>query len=566
MKKCPQCGREYDLSMSFCLDDGAELLYGPAADDERATAILHETEPTSEAKTRAQIHTTEQTAVLRSGRAARKAGGSFGKHILAISLTLAVILAAGFLGYRYFSASAQINSIAVMPFVNESGDPDAEYLGDGMTETLIKDLSAIPGVSVKGRSSVFRYKGREADARSIGKELGVQAVLFGRVVPRGDQISLSLELLDADTENVIWSDKYDRSRSDLVTLQSQIAKDLSSKLKAKLSPAVEAKVTRAAATNAEAYQLYLQGRYQLNLRTVDSFRKAVEFFRAAIERDPSYAQAYAGLAEAYAIFPIWSVARPKDAMPQAKAAAQRALELDETIAQAHVALALYLNYFEFDRAGAERAARRAIELEPNYSTGYECLAVDILSPLKRYDEALAAIDHAQELDPLSPPIGTNAGWILIDARRFDDAIERLKRVLSVNPNYPYAIYVMAYALDGKGLYEQAAVEYRRSLALNDDPFVKALLARALAKSGKRDEALAIIAELRSESTKRFVPGYSLAIAYLALGKREEALESLETDIAERSPFVSYIACQFMLDDLRSDPRFRQMLRRLNLPE
>lgn len=566
MKKCPQCGREYDLSMSFCLDDGAELLYGPAADDERATAILHETEPTSEAKTRAQIHTTEQTAVLRSGRAARKAGGSFGKHILAISLTLAVILAAGFLGYRYFSASAQINSIAVMPFVNESGDPDAEYLGDGMTETLIKDLSAIPGVSVKGRSSVFRYKGREADARSIGKELGVQAVLFGRVVPRGDQISLSLELLDADTENVIWSDKYDRSRSDLVTLQSQIAKDLSSKLKAKLSPAVEAKVTRAAATNAEAYQLYLQGRYQLNLRTVDSFRKAVEFFRAAIERDPSYAQAYAGLAEAYAIFPIWSVARPKDAMPQAKAAAQRALELDETIAQAHVALALYLNYFEFDRAGAERAARRAIELEPNYSTGYECLAVDILSPLKRYDEALAAIDHAQELDPLSPPIGTNAGWILIDARRFDDAIERLKRVLSVNPNYPYAIYVMAYALDGKGLYEQAAVEYRRSLALNDDPFVKALLARTLAKSGKRDEALAIIAELRSESTKRFVPGYSLAIAYLALGKREEALESLETDIAERSPFVSYIACQFMLDDLRSDPRFRQMLRRINLPE
>ena len=273
MKKCPQCGREYDNTMMFCLDDGAELLYGPASGseppasaggqfDEPQTAILNETPPPSEAATRAQIHTTEQTAVLPSGIADVPKSKSFDKRLLLAPLALAVIVLGGFFGYRYLATSSkQIESIAVMPFVNESGNADVEYLSDGMTETLISSLSQLPNLNVKGRSSVFRYKGKDIDTKTLGKELGVQAVLYGRVIQRGDQLTLSLELLDAATENVIWSGKYDRKQADVVSLQSEIAKDVSAKLKFRLSGAEETKVTKAATSDTEAYQAYLKGRY-----------------------------------------------------------------------------------------------------------------------------------------------------------------------------------------------------------------------------------------------------------------------------------------------------------------
>jgi eukaryotic-like serine/threonine-protein kinase len=496
--------------------------------------------------------------------------GEAGKHKLGIAFGSIILLALVGLGYWYFynraAGSKQIESIAVMPFVNESGNADAEYLSDGMTETLIKSLSQIPNLNVKPRSSVFRYKGKDTDLQTIAGELNVQAILTGRVVQRGDQLTLSLELVDVSKDSVIWTESYNRKQSDIVSLQSEIAKDVSTNLKAKLSGAAETKVTKTGTADPEAYQAYLKGRFHLNKRTIESLKQAAEFYRQAVEKDPNYALAYSGLAETYAIFPLWSIASSRDSMPQAKAAALRALEIDDSLAEAHAALGLYLHYFEFDRSGGEKEMRRAIELNPNYATAHEWLAVDILTALKRFDEAVAEIRRAEELDPLSSVTATNAGYTLVFARRYTEAIAQLKRVLNLDPNYAYALYTLGYALDGKGMYAEAIVEYRKSLALNDDPFAKALLARALAKSGKRGEALQLIEQLKSDSAKRYVANYCLAIAYAALGEKEEALVLLEKDIAERSSFVSYSAGEPALDDLRDDPRFRDLLRRMNLPE
>ena len=252
-----------------------------------------------------------------------------------------------------------------MPFVNESGNADFEYLSDGMTETLIGSLSELPNINVKARSSVFRYKGKTTDAKTIGKDLSVQAVLNGRVMQRGDQLTLSLELVNADTENVIWSGQYSRKQSELVSLQSDVARDVSSKLKTKLSGVDQQKLTKTYTTNAEAYQLYLRGKFFWNKRTGEALKQAVGFYNQAIERDPNYALAYSGLAETYVLFSSYDVASAKDSMPQAKAAAQRALEIDESLAEAHTALGFYLSNYDWNREGAEKEYRRAIELKPN---------------------------------------------------------------------------------------------------------------------------------------------------------------------------------------------------------
>ena len=380
MKRCPECRRDYnDDSMSFCLDDGSELLFGPAvsvppavaggalsSDEGPETAILHSTSAPGEAPTRAQIHTTEQTAVLPRGAEAepRESFGALpekqsvsanraAKPLIVAAVAVAVLVG-GFFGYKYLSPTKQIQSIAVMPFVNDSGNPDTEFLSDGMTETLINSLSQIPNLSVKARSSVFRYKGKEIDPKKLASELGVQAILTGRVVQRGDQLTLSVELIDGLTENTIWGNKYERKGSDLVALQSEVARDVSSKLKSKLSGADAAKVEKTYTANPEAYQLYLKGRFAWNRRSIDSLKQAAEFFKQAIEKDTNYALAHAGLAETYVLFSQYNVASAKDSMPQAKAAALRALELDDSLAAPHAALQSYFTFYEFDRVTGEK--------------------------------------------------------------------------------------------------------------------------------------------------------------------------------------------------------------------
>jgi tetratricopeptide (TPR) repeat protein len=435
-----------------------------------------------------------------------------------------------------------------------------------MTETLIGSLSQLPNLNVKARSSVFRYKGKETNPQTIGKELNVQAILNGRVVQRGEQLMLSLELIDAQTENVIWSGQYNRRQSDLVTLQSEIARDVSSKLKSKLTGADEAKVAKNYTADPNAYQLYLKGRFYWNKRTTEALKRAAEFYKQAIEIDPSYALAYSGLAETYVLFTSYGVATASDSMPQAKAAALRALEIDDSLAEAHSALGRYLNYYEWDRVGAEREFRRAIELNPNYATVHDWLGAESLAPRKKFDEALISQRRAEELDPLSLTISANVGWTLFFARRYDEALVQLNRTLSLDPNFYVTRSNLCWVYSAKGMHREAIAECRKARELNDDSFITGYLALVLARSGQREEARKLLEELKLESTRRYVTSYGVALAHIGLNEKEEAFVWLDKEVAERGYWAGVYAVAPELDDLRSDPRFKEMLKRLNLPE
>ena len=547
----------------YCLEDGTALAQGPVPSlDGPATAILHDTFGPGEAETRAQIHTTDQTAVLPSGISEIQVSKSFDKRLLVAPLALALIVIGGFVGYRYFSATKQIESIAVMPFVNESGNADVEYLSDGMTESLISSLTKLPNLNVKARSSVFRYKGKETDAKKIGDELNVQTILNGRVAQRGDQLTLSLELVDAATENAIWSQQYSRKQSDLVSLQSEIARDVSSKLKSKLSGTDVAKVEKSYTVNPDAYQFYLKGRFQWNKRTGEALKQAVEFFDQAIAEDPNYALAYSGLAEAYVLFPNFSVAAPTDCMPKAKAAALKAIELDDSLAEAHAALGIYLSAYSWNQAAAEKEFRRAIELNPTYPTAHQQFSNYCLLSMGRFDDALAEAKHAEKLDPFSPVISADVAWPLYFARRYDEAITQLKGSLVLDANFAVTRRYLGTIYDTRGMYNEAIAEYRKSPGLDDDPYLRAMLARSLAKAGQRAEALRIVDEIVSESAARYVPANAVALAFAALDDKDKAFVWLEKDVAQRASRSAQYSVNPIWDDLRDDPRFAALVKKI----
>ena len=580
MKRCPQCNRvETDEGLKFCRVDGATLVSdsssvggdtlaarlgsGPESSEIETSLLPHSstipeinrtTGPTTALPGSQVQGTTRELAKPKRRRLAFAAVGG----------ALVIICA---LGYFYWSRSRMtaIESIAVMPFVNESGNADVEYLSDGMTETLISSLSQLPNLNVKPRSSVFRYKGKDTNPQIIGKELNVQAILNGRVVQRGQDLSLFVELIDVALEKVVWSQQYNRKQADLVTLQSEIARDVSSKLKSQLSGAEVAKVEKNYTANAEAYQLYLKGKFHWNKRTGEALKQAAEFYRQAIERDPNYALAYSGLAETYVLFSSYDVAPANDSMPQAKAAALRALEIDDSLAEAHTALGFYLSNYEWDRAGSEKEYRRAIELKPNYSTAHHWLGAD-LGNVKRFDESLAEMRRAEELDPLSPIIGTNLGDMLVLARRYDEGIAQYKRTLVRNPNFAYAHAALSRAYGAKGMYGEAIAETRRYMELDNNSVGQGILGLWLAKSGKRDEAVKLLGDLKQESTRKYVQNYDFALIYIGLGNKEEALNYLEKHMTSGAETANTYAVAPELDDLRSEPRFKAMLKRMNLPE
>ena len=609
MKRCPECSREYDNTMMFCLDDGAELLYGPAS-QEPATAILSEPGavatgfPAGESATRV-FHTGEaeppgqlgdsserhslsahraaeprenpsahRAAEPREDRVARakddreldpeskSVAAQRAAKPLAAAVIATVLLVSGYFAYRYFSTARQIDSIAVMPFVNEGGNADVDYLSDGMTETLISSLTKLPNLNVKSRSSVFRYKGKDTDAKTIGNELNVQSILNGRVAQRGDQLTLTLELVDVSTENAIWSQQYSRKHSDLVSLQSEIARDVSSKLQSRLSGAEVAKIGKTSTTDPEAYQLYLRGRFQWNKRTGESLKQAVTLFEQAIARDPNFALAFSGMAETYVLFANYSVATPGESMPKAKAAALRAIELDDSLAEAHVALGMYYSDFAWNQPAAEREFRRAIELDPNYATAHHQFGIQCLTTMGRFDEAIAVGRRAEQLDPVSPIIGADLGNTLIRARRFDESIEQLKRVLEQDPNFWVAHWYLGMANFGKGRYAEAITAYEKALSLNDNPWVKALLAQSLAMAGRRNEATRLVGELTAASERRYVSNGTLALAHAAVGEKDQAFAFLEHEVADRSSRPNIFAFLVIWDDLREDPRFAALVQKV----
>ena len=592
MKRCPECRRDYfDDTLSFCLADGTELVYG-LSDDEPATAFLAEPGALatgfspSESPTRPQINTTDQTAIsplgaeaepqrnsrelaerqsVAANRAAKPLGVRY-KLFAGLAFTV-LVLVGGFFGYRYLdSNSKQIESIAVMPFVNESGNADVEYLSDGMTETLIKSLSNLPNLNVKPRSSVFRYKGKDTDLQTIAKELNVQAILNGRVVQRGEQLTLSLELVDVQKDSVIWTEQYQRKTSDLVSLQSEIAKDVSTNLKAKLSGADETKVTKPVSADPEAYQAYLKGRYYWNRRTAENLKKAIEQFKIATDRDPNYALAFAGLADCYVVLGDYAGTSTADTLPRAKAFAGRALQLDESLAEAHAALA-FAHHQTWDWQEAGAAFKRAIALGPTYPTARHWYYLH-LRDMGRIDESLGEIKRAQELDPVSSIIGTNVGLAYLGAGDVTSAVEQFQKVLDLDPRFPRAQGLLGLAYLQLDRYAEGIAELEKALELtpSGDRQVLRDLAYGYGRTGNRAEALRLLAKITANYENKQALAQDVAAACIGLGKVDEAFAWLEKDFQARDARLARIQYQPPFEPIRDDLRYKDLLKRMGLPE
>jgi TolB-like protein/Tfp pilus assembly protein PilF len=565
MKRCPECGRDYnDDSLSFCLDDGAELLFGPGSTDEPATAIMSASDVPplrgtgSESITRPQIHQLVETperledAIERQSvssnpavESPESARGS-SKRLLLVLLIAGVVMVGGFFGYRYVGSNdKQINSIAVMPFANESGNPELEYLSDGMTETLISSLSKIADLSVKARSAVFLYKGKDLSPKQIGDELGVQAVLLGRLVERGGNIRLNLELVNPKTLDVIWSEQYDRTQAELVNLQSDIARDVSSKLRSRLSGEDQVAVNKSYTNDPEVYRLYLQARFYLNKRVGKEFEMAEQYLRQAITRDPNFALGYVGLAEFLS---------QRD-RPKAKEYILRALAIDNQLSDAHAALGLQL-MLDLDFAGSGRELTRAIELDPINSRAHQWSGSRLMM-IGRYDESLAAYDRAIGIEPTLADIRNNRGACLVAAGRVEEGIREIKRAIEMDPVYPWSYSHISFVYRMKGDHAASVDARARSVELLGRTEIAARLHKAFADgswTGYLHELLAQTEGNFSSRTRR-------ASILSELGRKEEAFASLDEAVALGDWWLFSIKYDPAFDPMRSDPRFQALVKK-----
>jgi TolB-like protein/Flp pilus assembly protein TadD len=465
------------------------------------------------------------------------------------------------------NAEVAIDSIAVLPFENRSVDADTEYLSDGLAESLIYRLSQLPNLRVTPTSVVRQYKSKQADAVKAGNELGV-SVLLGRIIQRGDNLTISAELVDVRHNKLLWGEQYDRKMSDLLATQREIAREIVEKLRLKVSREEKGLAKHYTESN-EAYQLYLRGRFYWNKRTEEGMRKSLEYYQQSIERDPNFALAYSGLADAYDLLgaPDATGAMPPDeAMPKAKAAALKALEIDDKLAEPHVSLAHVKYYYDRDWATAEREYKRAIELNPNYPTAHQWYAVYLMSA-GRFDEAVAKNRRAQELDPLSLPINMTLGWVLLTARQNDQSVEQLRKTLEMDPNFALAHHRLGMAYEQQRKYEEAIAEFKQVINLTSGkPLGIAALSHAYAMSGQRAEAQKLLAELQEQSKVRFVSPTSVAVIFAALGDKDQAFAWLEKADRERDGILVRLKVDSRFDSLRSDPRFADLVRRVGLPQ
>ncbi len=532
---------------------------------------LERTTPPNQKESKTQILNATTTDVAHMTSSAEYIASEIKQHKLSFAIGLVVFLLALIgLGYWFFATRSannpQIESIAVMPFVNESGSVDVEYLSDGMTETLINSLSQLPRLSVKARSSVFHYKGKTVVPQTIGNELSVQAILNGRVIQRGENLTLSLELVDAKTGNQIWGEQYNRKMTELVSLQSEIARDVSNKLKTRLSGADEQRLTKNYTENTEAYQLYLKGRYFWNKFTPADHQKAAEYFNQAIARDPSYALAYVGLADTYGASATNSWIPPKESYLKAKAAVKKALEIDDTLAEAHVTMGALIMFSDFDWEAAEREYKRAIELNPNYELTYELYSY-LLSALGRPDEAVAMAQRGLELNPLSANLSGDVAMAYYNARQYDQAIKQIQMTLEIEPNRYFAHFQLGNVYEQKGMYEEAIAEYQKAISLSERTSQNlGCLGHTYAASGKTNEAIKILNEMKEMSKQKYVSPYDLAILYTGLGEKDKAIEQLNHAYEEQSGWIIYLKVEPLFNPLRSDSRFTDLIRRVGLPQ
>jgi TolB-like protein/Tfp pilus assembly protein PilF/predicted Ser/Thr protein kinase len=481
-------------------------------------------------------------------------------------VALALLVGAAFL-WRSRAGQDQITSVAVMPFVNAGNDPNSEYLSDGITESLINNLSQLPNLVVMARSSVFRYKGRDVDPQTVAKELKVQALVTGRIVQHGDQLVISSELIDARTSRNLWGDQYDRKLSDALAVQQEITGAISSKLRERLSGEGTKQVAKGGTNDPEAYQLYLKGLYYWERRTPETLDKARDYFNQAIQRDPGYALAYVGLANYYVAVPDYGPIPESEAAPKAKAAAEKALSIDDSSADAHAALAGSLwSLFEFSRAEAE--FQRTLELNPNLANAHHWFGL-FLSWEGRNPEALSQIRRAVELDPLNLQYQCNLGQILANAGQSDAAIEQLKKALEMDPNFSYAHVELRQIYQDSGKDDLAMEEWKKYATLNDDPEELAIaqdVTRVYAKSGIK-AAVAREIELRKQLAKRrYGDPTGIAYLYAQLGDKEQTFAWLDKARAEKAGGLEPAKVVHALDKWHSDPRYVDLLKSMGLPQ
>jgi len=468
-------------------------------------------------------------------------------------------------GPRPHRASKIIDSLAVLPFENASRDPEYEYLSDGITASLINILATVPKLRVMAQSTVFRFKGHEIDPQAVGRDLNVRAVLTGRIMQSGGSLRIGAELVDVATGSQLWGAHYDRKPGDIFVIQDEISKEISEKLRLQLTLAQKKRLARHHTEDPEAYQLYLKGRHHWNRWTEEGFYKAIEYFQQAVEKDPAYALAYAGLADSYVLLGWNSYLAPKDAFPKGKVAASTALQFDPDLGEAHTPLAAVLWLHDWQWPEAQMEFKRSLALNPAHPTANHWYA-EYLMTMGRHAEALACMKNSQELDPLSLIISVAIGWAFYMARRYDEAIEQLRRTVELDPNYPVTYWILGLLYRKTGHYKSAIGAGEKAVELSaGSPMMRAALAQTLGAAGKTENAIHILNDLTKLAKEKYVAPYFLGGVHAGLGDNERAIAYLEESYEERSHWLIYLNIDPGFDALRDNPRFQDLLRRVGLP-
>lgn len=487
------------------------------------------------------------------------------RHKLAVG-SIVLLLVIGIIGLRWYlharNTEIAIESIAVLPFENQNGDPNSEYLSDGLTESIINSLTQLPALRVSPRSSVFRYKGKNTDPLKVGEELGVRAVLTGRLLQRGDNLLVSAELLDVRDNKQIWGERYNRRVADALSVQQEISREISARLRTKLSGEEQKRLTRRDTTSPEAYGFYLKGRYYWNKRTAENLRKAMEQFQLAADKDPNYALAYSGLADCYVLLPEYSGSPTSEASRTAIQFAQRALQFDDSLAAAHTSLG-YAYYTLWQQEESEKEFKRAIKLDPNYPTAHQWYSL-LLRDQGRFDEAMFEVKRAQELDPLSIIIGQSLAAGYLQSGDMNSAVEQTTRMIELDPNYPRAHEVLGWTYLKQRRMPEALAELQKAVSLGGDRRTLGSLGYGYAVSGKRAEALTVVKEIQAKYERHEALGKDVAAVYAGLGDKDQAFAWLEKDFQNRVGPLSRIRWEIPFESLRSDPRYADLLRRMGL--
>jgi len=487
---------------------------------------------------------------------------------VAIGLLVVAALVAALLSFvrkrpAHSLATAVEKSIAVLPFENLSSDQENAYFTEGVQDEILTRLSKIADLKVISRTSTQRYTSAPNNLREIGQQLGVANILEGSVQKARDQVRVNVQLINAATDAHLWAESFDRQLTDIFRIESEIANTIAETLQAKLTGSEKVAVSARPTENPEAYQLYLKGRFFWNKRTAVDLRKSIEYFNQAIEQDPNYALAYAALAQAWLLLPAYDGGAPKDCFPHAETAAKKALALDDNSSDAHAALGMVKQIYDFDLPGAIAEFERAIELNPNDAMAHHWLSNHSLAAAGQTEREIAEMKRALELDPLSLIINANLGQAYINTNRYDDAIAQLRKTIEMEGSFYFAHQMLGEALDLKGQIPEAITEYEKAIALNDDPIPKALLGHLYGRIGRKDEARKILEELRQTREQRYIEAYGLAIVYLGLGDRNETFNWLEQGYRDRDGYyMAVIRIDPVLASLHGDPRFEALAEKI----